>query len=465
MALIPGGRRRRRRPAVSPPPPSGRALLQPSDITYVKAYTENIDPYGGAMAIWYVSDEPRVLTTFFHSGTQQKYLIELQFPTSGSYMHSTRYFAAPWIPGSPGIGGANSNKLGFNWDEQDGKLWVGTHTDYYATLSTASFLALTPNKVSGAIAWQGYYGFQNIRGEFGKLVNLRVPSWFQTLHSVPARCTLGGGYGSRLAQDLPASQGPLFVFHPNMNQYTGMGYDNTGQYNIPATDYKIAADHRSGTRIEDWYSSCPGHTTYSFANRPFDRGVRVSQYHNYHDNVSGPCYNDDTRQYSNPSTPPTADPNPNGHWLRAGAVANDPDGWGRWVWDDYTDCAFWLDNDAGTELKHGIGIVGTFGTGKNYYMSSTGHDDGCAIELHWYDPATLASVMSGALAPYKCRPTWILDLSPFLTAWQKTGWTTQKRLSVAGCYDSQRRKMFVMLRDSYYGGSIRPSIHEFDIAG
>lgn len=57
------------------------------------------------------------------------------------------------------------------------------------------------------------------------------------------------------------------------------------------------------------------------------------------------------------------------------------------------------------ERKRGVVVVGTFPTGRTYYMSSSGYSDGMTAEIHVFDPEFLGEVSQGKRRPDSIEPS------------------------------------------------------------
>jgi hypothetical protein len=148
---------------------------------------------------------------------------------------------------------------------------------------------------------------------------------------------------------------------------------------LPTRDFKILADHRSGTVAPDWYAD----------RKPtrFDRGRRNADVVNYYDGG-------DKRQ--NPNTPPSGPPAAGAQWLSPA-----PDGFGRFVWgDSYYNTGCWIDGPR----KGGFVVIGSFARGKAYYQTSTLNNSGRHAELQIFDPNDFGKVLQGKLSPRKVQP-------------------------------------------------------------
>lgn len=79
-----------------------------------------------------------------------------------------------------------------------------------------------------------------------------------------------------------------------------------------------------------------------------------------------------------------------GQWQSPG-----PDGLGYWVWGNRYIGGFFID----TPTKKGLVTIGSFGTGRNWYETSTIHYSGLITEAHIYDPADLGRISQGTQSP------------------------------------------------------------------
>ena len=175
-------------------------------------------------------------------------------------------------------------------------------------------------------------------------------------------------------QGLVPSLGLMVLAIPDVTTYQANSV-------IQTKDFKILADHRSGTSNgRDWYASKNPST--------FDRGQRNADVVNYFDGG-------DNR--SNPKSAPSAPPIKGAQWLSPA-----PDGFGRFVWgDSFYNTGCWIDGPN----KGGFIVVGSFAKGKAFYQGSTLHNKGRHAELQIFDPEDFGKVLQKKKNPWNVQPT------------------------------------------------------------
>ena len=218
-----------------------------------------------------------------------------------------------------------------------GRLWTTHCIDYPddSLLKRPQCLSTRTLNADGTISdWKGEYGFTGVgqRAIYGGVQ--AIPQWFRDKYGVTHPYAVGwGGYTSRMAQGLVPSLGLEMLAIPDVASYKA---DSV----IPAKDFKILADHRSGTTNGlDWYAM----------RKPakFDRGQRNADVVNYYDGG-------DKRQ--NPSSPPGDPPLAGAQWQSPA-----PDGFGRFVWgDSFYNTGCWIDGPN----KGGFIVIGSFANGQ-----------------------------------------------------------------------------------------------------
>ena len=298
----------------------------------------------------------------------------------------TNHWDDIWSPlPHPNVGGGD--EYGFWWEDQgndNGRLWTTHCTDYPSEAKPAGSNTGTNNpfaiavrtlNADGTIAHlTGEYGFEGVgqRAIYGGVQP--IPQWFRDEYKVAQPYAVGwGGYTSRMAQGLVPSMGLMMLAIPDVTSLPANSV-------IPAKDYTILADHRSGTtHTKDWYASGKPSS--------FDRGQRNADVVNYFDGG-------DTRPNpkSAPSDPPVAD----ARWMSPA-----PDGLGRFVWgDSFYNTGCWIDGPK----KGGFVVVGSFAKGKAYYMGSTLHNEGRHAELQIFEPNDFGKVLQGTMDPWNIQP-------------------------------------------------------------
>lgn len=353
-------------PPIPPdPPPSGRSLLGQSDFTFLGSFdvSGNIAVdlnWGQGFTHRYVNGQLRFLCTAYGSGNP----VLVEFPgTSYGQTVVSAFRTWPGIALAPTLGAAA--KFNIWWDAENNRLFKTEWVDYpddVLRLDAKSISTRTLNDNGTFSNVRGLFGTEGIGGRAAVGGIRKVPAWFQSAHGVGKYCIGFGGYTSRMAQTLMASMGPFLATIPEPTA------------DIPASQIKILADHRSGSAAaQDWYPS--GQPT------AFDRGARNADVNNEFDS---------NRYWKSPA----------------------PDGLGRWVWgDNYHGCGEWIDNDAGTRNKHGFLTVGTFYSGRAWYEGSTLHCDRRTAEIHIFNPAHLAEVKNGTRQPWNVKPVSRIDIT------------------------------------------------------
>ncbi len=455
-----------------------KAVLTAADLTYLGSYIltnfvgEGIT-FGAPITHRYVGDSLRFLITSYNNGAYD--LVEFALP-AGAFgqtigTRTNRWpGAAVWAFRPPSA--LQGHHHGFWWEDQGGgtgRFWESFGIDYPGSPSQNMTLGLatcTLNNDGTVSNYRSCWGFQGVsqRCIMGKVQ--KNPVWFQQQYGVGPYLYGFGGYSSLLIQGgttslgLFAIAGPDVTLYPPTAGYPPAGYVNGsgGDWNIPATDFSILADHRTGTISgTDWYASGSPTTK--------DRGARITVPINYYDggsfgfntagtatfthgsttvtfsqaqtlnagdwltsfatggtylvassvvnslsvNVTVP-YADTTntsvaRVYRNPPNAPLA----SGQWLSPA-----PDGKSRWVWgDSYFSTGTWIDGPNRT----GLVCVGNFGGGKCWYHTpgnSIGSDHGNA-EIHVFDPTDLGAVKQGTKQPWNVQPSAMKDITGDLT--------------------------------------------------
>jgi hypothetical protein len=372
--------------AVPPPIPAssgGEKLLSPDDFTFVGSYpfsADNQATFGMSLTCRRVNGQLRFLTMSY-SGKVKARLIEFALPAKIGQKITT--LTADWddiwsLTSRPNLGGGD--QYGLWWEDQGngkGRLWTTHCTDFPSDkwINDTQALAVRGLNADGTVTnVLGEYGFKGVgqRAIYGGVQ--RIPQWFRDKFGVTQPYAVGwGGYTSRMAQGLVPSLGLMVLAVPDVTTYKAGSV-------IPATDFKILADHRSGTASRDWYAS-GGPTR-------FDRGRRNADVVNYYDGG-------DKRQ--NPNSAPSDPPVAGAQWLSPA-----PDGFGRFVWgDSFYNTGCWIDGPN----KGGFIVIGCFAKGKAYYRSSTLHNSGRHAELQIFDPNDFGAVLRGKKAPWNVEPS------------------------------------------------------------
>jgi hypothetical protein len=417
-----------------------KMLLAASDFTYLGSYPfpESIPggaTFGMGLTSRYVDEQLRFLT-FGYSGSVPKpgapaaQLIEFALPAKigEPIAAATGRWKDIWSPASgPNSGGGD--EYGLWWEdlgEGKGRLWTthctdypnenGTKADPHKGINNPFAVAIRTLDADGKVSnMKGEYGFAGVgqRAIYGGVQP--IPKWFRDKYGVKQPYAVGwGGYTSRMAQGLVPSLGLMMLAIPDVTTFKDGSI-------IPTKDFKILADHRSGTTAaNDWYKSG--------APTKFDRGHRNTDVVNYYDGG-------DKRQ--NPQTPPSDPPIKGAQWLSPA-----PDGKGRWVWGDtFYNTGCWIDGPN----KGGFIAVGNFSKGKTFYMSSAGHNEGRHAELQIFDPDDFGKVLNGKLAAWKVQPVasklLTADLTPLGLLWASSG--NRSGGVVGATFDARTNRLYM----------------------
>jgi hypothetical protein len=445
-------------------PPSGRTLLNANtDFTYEGYY--RMGQYWGnnAFDIWsdglthrYVDGQLRLINNSFQGNGiyPDKYCLkEWTLPsTFGDWMTPVAIHGATWIDWDDNI-----CHKSLWYEEETERMWSGSGFDYPQGVITINGTPVLYTRKLPATSGtypaknnctdhSGFFGFQNIgqRALWGKVQ--RVPDSARSAYGFHKYMSLSGGYTSIAGQGLNPSLGPMFVSFPELHGSYTPRLSYIDEWNVPASDYQICADHRLGASSNtDWYDV-------GYANRTYDRGVRLTPIENY---LNG----GDPRQ--NPQTRPTDPPVLTAEWLSQPTLASvpgDPDGWNRWSWDSYNDCGNWIDNSAGTRTKHGIVMVLSVQTGKAWYAGSAGYSDGTGLEIHVFHPADLAACKNGSLAPWSVRPRTIKIIT------NEIGLENNPASPVAATFDHATNKLYICVYQMKQGGLDFTNVYQYSVA-
>ena len=457
--------------------PATKSLLGASDFTYLGKYQTGGSgfvsgklTFGRTLTHRYVGGQLRFLSMGYGGSVGNDPLYEFTLPAGGfGGTIATAQLTGTWAEiFSPALSGPNmggGDEHGLWWDEAKGGLWCSQATDYpgagtpgsdtgiYKT-SCVTFRQLSSDGTINNFV--GKYGFQGIgQRAIGGGVRGVPASWQSSWEFGPYLYGFGG-YTSLMAQGYGPSLGLMLLNGPDVTTYP------SPTAAIPLTDWKIAADHRTGCTQSN-YNPSTG-----------DRGVRLSQPANYFDGgdprnnpvggsskvnvsgttvtwVSGTSFQSWWAGYSVlvngvstpagpfsvtingiacpvasyvnsttillttapgdgsslamacPSAVPTVPPQDGAHWL-----SPSPDGKNRWVWDDsYNGSVVLVDGPN----KYGLVAVANLLAGECYYSSSTLHGTSRAAELHVFDPADLQACLNGTKQPWAVQPAWMRDLT------------------------------------------------------
>lgn len=354
------------------PSSEGKVLLTPSDFTFVGSYTFSAEmqaTFGMGLTHHRVDGQLRFLTVSY-DGPSKARLIEFALPADMGQKITTLTgsWADIWSPKpAPAIGAGDEYGL---WMETlpggSERLWTTHGTDYPSDgakpgqslypLGVAVRILKSDGKITGLA---GEYGFAGVspRAIYGGVQP--IPQWFRRKYSISQPYAVGwGGYASRMVGGSACSLGLMALAIPELAKYPA---DTV----LPSKDFKIMADHRSGTtNARDWYA----------AGKPtsFDRGRRNADVENLYDSATG------TMQWRSPA----------------------PDGFGRFVWgDSYYNTGCWIDGPKG-----GFLVIGSFSKGKAFYQDSTLNNSGRHAELQIFDPNDFGKVLQGKKESLAVQP-------------------------------------------------------------
>jgi hypothetical protein len=383
------------------PPTEPTTLLAPSDFTYVGSYSVTAASqatYGMGLTSRYVNGQLRFMTIAY-AGSVNADLVEFALPNQlGQPITTlTNRWDNIWSK-APNVGGGD--EYGLWWEDLGngtGRLWTTQSTDYPNDVGIFNTQAITVRTLNadGTISnLSGEYGFAGVgqRAIYGGVQP--IPQSFRDQYGITQPYAVGwGGYTSRMEQGLVPSMGLMMLAIPDVTSYASGSV-------IPTTDFKILADHRSGTTSTDWYATGTPSA--------FDRGQRTADVVNYFDGG-------DPRQ--NPSTAPSLPPAPGAQWLSPA-----PDGSGRFVWgDSFYNTGIWINGPN----KSGFIAIGSFAKGKAYYANSTLNNSGRDAELQIFNPADFGKVLQGQMNPWNVQPaaTKLLtnDLTPLGLLYPSSG--------------------------------------------
>ncbi len=369
----------------SPPAQVNKRLLCESDFRYVGYYRVYRDgnlnqlaelESGQGFTHRYVNGELRFLVLSFFGNVPGggNQLIEFAAPASLGGTVTTRTGHWPGYMDGTGLSKGGGKWMGLWYEQAKERLWTTWAVDYPSDLEatyTKSLVIRTLNSDGTVSNVQGPWGLEGIqqRRIYGGVQ--AIPQWFQNLYSVEEYAVGWGGYASRMSEGV--SMGPTCYAIPEPTGYA-IG-------DIPASAFKTLTDHRSGTRMTDWYADG--------APTSFDRGVRNS------DVING---------YEPP------------YWLSPA-----PDGLGRWVWGDSnwnTGC--WIE----TATRFGFVTVPKFCNGQTWY-ASTLRCQRQSAEIQIFDPHHFGQAAQGARASWAIYPTsrWEIsgDCARFGLLWGRSG--------------------------------------------
>ncbi len=380
----------------------GKRLLNSSDFTLEGHYILNSSlgsdiRFGGPITHRYIDGELRFLI-IEHAGYANN-VIEFKLP-AGSFgqtvtdSHKTNSWSGSdvWAKSLPW---SNDYLKSLTWEDQGngndgvGRLWSTQGINYPQNPNdngmTQAISVRTLNSNGTVSNSAGLWGFEGVsqRCIYGNMI--KNPQWFQDRYNLGPYLYTGGGGASLVIQGGLCSLGSFFISGPDPTSYPQTpAYGTTfwADANIPETDFKILADHRSGTDADD--SGMP--TTQ-------DRGARATNPINFFDdddpNRPFPLF--DGTWYA------THMPSPNAKWLSPAS-----DGFGRFVWgDSYFSTQVWIDGPN----KHGIVSVGSLMGGWAGYLNSTLQAAYGEAEIHIFNPSDLGAVANGDKNPWNVQPS------------------------------------------------------------
>lgn len=399
---------------------AGVGLLGSSDFTYLGKYiapsAASSLAFGRTLTHRYVNGQLRFLAMGY-GGTVgndpvYEFTLPAEFGQNCVQTNEWKEIFAPALSG-PNIGGGDEH--GLWWDDAKGGLWCSQATDYpgAGTLGSdtgiyrTSCVTFRQLNADGTITgFQGKYGFAGI-GQRAIAGGVRaVPASWQSRWNLPPYLYGFGGYTSLMAQGYGCSLGLMLVGAADVT-----GYPSPTSA-IPT--FTVFADHRTGATQSN-YNPATG-----------DRGIRLTQPTNYFDGG-------DPRP--NPSTPPTVPPVVGARWLSPA-----PDGKNRWVWDDsYNGAVVCIDGPN----KYGLVCIANLLAGNCYYGGSTLHGTARAVELHVYDPATLAQAAAGQIKPWAVQPSAMADWAAYLGETGGTSGNAVQGGMVAATFDATADTLYV----------------------
>lgn len=345
----------------------GRSLLAAGDITYLGKYRvgKHIGvgqgggelQYGYGFSHRYVGGQLRFLTYGYIGGGF--HLNEFAKPSS--YDDTVSAVTNAW---------SNQGTIGWQhgiwWDEEEQRLWRVKGVDYPDAELENNRWAISTIRLGSGGATSGERGLWGLTGIPDRRIMggvCRIPTWFQSQHSVGKYAIGFGGYASRMAVNTVSLGLSLYAI-PDPEDTN----DNTL---LPS--FHTLSDHSSGTTESD-----------SQALISLDRGVRSLSVSNEYDS---------------------------GHWNQVYS-----DGYRRWCWGDTaanTGC--WIDNDAGTRSKHGFIIVPALSTGRAWYQTSTLNCESRGSEIQIFNPTHFAEVKAGTRQPWQVQPVSIKNITDLIT--------------------------------------------------
>ncbi len=344
-------------------------MIQPSAFTFAGAWPIADGAGGGGefaytmgLAVRRVDNQPRVLLFGYHSGAAvDPTLYEFALPASigQPVTQMTNKWPDIWSPYSmPAVGAGDEYSMFFEFTGSlivptpNGRLWTVHATDYPDDAGTMKIQSISYRTLMDGGRIQAHHGEMGLEGIGARAACTgigAVPHWFQTQYNCPAYWTGCGCYTSRMAQGLACSMGSEFVAFPDLARY-----DSGPAGVIPTKDYRVLADHISGT------------TQLDFNPATGDRGVRNGDVINEFDG---------------------------GRW------GPRPDGTASWEWGAGIYGGAWIDTPNGSVL---LGLL-TCARGRAWYGDDrTLHCDRRHVDMQGFDPADFAATLNG-------RPSWFVQ--------------------------------------------------------
>lgn len=395
--------------------------LSASDFSLVGHYLYDNDlgqglTFTGQMTIRHIDGELRFLAIAFGESVTGKGLIEFRLPAGpadGREIGGAQRTNL-WVGGDvwPSFSSPDNLLAGHHcgiWYEElggnTGRLWGSMGLDYPDSTNSGMTQAVTARvldddgTVSGAV---GAWGFQGVsqRCVMGRVQ--KNPAWFQAAYGVGPYLYGFGGYTSLIQQGGTGSMGLFAIAGPDVTTYAvgsvpywaGVG---GADFNVPASDFKVLADHRSGIENGDFSAVTPP---------AWDRGWALSTKKNFYDDPNTPA----NGALSNPAVRAFYDANP----VSSAAVWKNPgaDGHGRFDWgDSYFASGSWVDGPS----KQGLVCVASINEVWGGYTNSVidGHSGGA--EIHAFDPADLGAVAGGTKSPWNVQPHAMKSITADLT--------------------------------------------------
>jgi len=437
-----------------------RVLLSADDFTLAGHYVLNNNlgtdlRFGGPITHRYIDGELRFLVIEYAVGASN--VIEFKLPASGGFGQTlaadrkTNLWAGAdiWAK-SNGLPDGNYHK-GFWWedtgtgDDGVGLLWASQGMDYPQSPSQIGLSqAISVRQLNGDGSVSNTKGLWGFEGVSQRCVAGRVqknPQWAREAHGLGERLYLGGGYASLLLAGGVCSLGLFAISGPDVSTYSQLPAYATESvdFNVPATDFTIVSDHRSGTPQIDWYGDG--------SPAALDRGVRLSSPINFFDD---PIDMDPLQPFPDSTYYETHMPGPNANWLSPA-----PDDKARMTWgDSYYGTPLWIDGPN----KFGLVAVASLMGGWAGYVDSHLESAHGEAEVHIFDPADLGSVLAETKNPWNVQPAAMRSITSDLIA---QGICTQKgtgseiNTPTGATFDARTKRLWILSLgcDDAHGGA------------